>query len=200
MKNISSTTDATFVSPQCTEARKRTVTEVDETVSMRPNKKAQIMARSKSSSLDTFTSHSTDDALPSFTYCSIDDKTMNSSPSMVMSDGSTSRVNTNCMAHSSSTAMSTMIQTTTTDIKSINTHTNGIDKVELQIEFLRTLKKLNKSMQRTDQSRTFFFRALVRHHHYRQGYFTSPEWIKSQQERQQMTKIVHYDALHRTVF
>ena len=93
-----------------------------------------------------------------------------------------------------------MIQTATTDIKSINTHANGIDKVELQIEFLRTLKKLNKSMQRTDQSRTFFFRALVRHHHYRQGYFTSPEWIKSQQERQQMTKIVHYDALHRTVF
>ncbi len=201
MKNVSSTTDASFVSPKCTEARKRTVTEVDETASMRPNKKAQIMALSNSSSLDPYTPHSIDDSLPPFTCCFIDDKTMMASqnsmlvpspPSMVMSDGSMSSVNTNC-------TMPTMIQTTT-DIKSRISHTNRIYNVELHIEFLRTLKKLNKSMQRTDQSRTFFLRALVRHHHYRQGYFTSPEWYRSQQERQQMTKSVHYDSLHRTVF
>jgi hypothetical protein len=94
---------------------------------------------------------------------------------------------------------------------------NNTDWVELQLEFLRTLKKLNKSMHRTDQSREFYIRSLRRyyqtartlgkdryhpsdHHNNELRYFTTPDFYQSLQIRQEFAKMVHHDCLYRTAF
>jgi hypothetical protein len=94
---------------------------------------------------------------------------------------------------------------------------NSIHTVELQLEFLRTLKKLYKSIQRTDESRNILQRqrfvythenAYNHHHHHHDhnhcsqsiNYFTTRQWYETELYRKQFKQIIQNDCLHRTVF
>lgn len=185
--------------------RKRSETDAANVASPRQTKKAVWMSEASSdrSSYVAYPLHSINKDIPSVTFCSSQDITTNDEIS-----------NLPKMSPPPQTmyGVSSLIPTINTTIcNSIN----NTDWVELHIEFLRTLKKLNKSIQRTDQSRIFFIRALHRHHwmhhnnHHKHNsknnnnrngdnelrYFTSPEWYKSQQDRQEFAKIVHHDCL-----
>jgi hypothetical protein len=78
-----------------------------------------------------------------------------------------------------------------------NSTSSSTNWVEVQIEFLRTIKKLNKSIQRTDQSRV-----MIRKLHpiLHDAYFTSPRWYVSEHQRHCLTQSIQHDCLYRTVF
>ena len=191
--NIIPTSNITFTSQQHElyfspkVAGKRTNTVDDDDVAMLysgPNKKVRIMSIASSSgrwSLDASTVHSQSDNQLILPCSSGNDAIINGPKSTFLSisppmlNVATFRTDNDSM---------------TSTISTINTYTNTnhIDWVELQLEFLRTLKKLDKSMQRTDQSRIFFMRAMYKQHHHHMDdnglrYFTSPEWYKKQQDR-----------------
>jgi hypothetical protein len=75
-------------------------------------------------------------------------------------------------------------------------HVSTVVPVELQLEFLRTLKKLNKSIQRTDQSRT----VVKRLHSSDENVFYTSKWLEVQQNRQIFAQMIYNDSLTRTVF
>ena len=216
MNIIPTITNNTFTSQQheLNFRPKRTFAFVDETsyqYHIAPNKKARIMSMVSSSGrwslLGTSPVHSQSEDRPILLPCCSSGDTMIVNPNSMllyktfppMLNAATFREDNDGM-------------TTTTTISTINSPTPAhVDWVELQIKFLRALKKLNKSMQRTDQSRMFFVRTLQKQQHrlplyqtdHNDGglrYFTSPEWYQKQQYRRQFAKIVHYDCLYRTVF
>jgi hypothetical protein len=75
-----------------------------------------------------------------------------------------------------------------------NSSTTVIDPVELQLEFLRTLKKLDRSIQRTDQSRSVIKRLHAA------SFMDRSEWHQIEEHRQQFAEMIHRDSLTRTVF
>jgi hypothetical protein len=225
MNAIPTTTNVTFnseshelyFSTHC-KLRKRSATDVVETTSLRRPPKALCMsvATPDRASPVAYQLHSKSPEMAFISCCSSDDVTINDQYSTL------SQISQplNMLTHSTFAALTTDLHDTDyiaipRIINTITTINTGTNWVELQIEFLRTLKKLNKSIQRTDQSRLFFMRALHRHHrnhhclnntHSTQNdddewrFFTSPEWYKSQQDRHEFAKIVHHDCLYRTAF
>jgi hypothetical protein len=75
-------------------------------------------------------------------------------------------------------------------------HVSTVVPVELQLDFLRTLKKLNKSIQRTDQSRT----VVKRLHSSDENFFYTSKWLEVQQNRHVFAQMIYNDSLTRTVF
>jgi hypothetical protein len=75
-------------------------------------------------------------------------------------------------------------------------HVSTVVPVELQLDFLRTLKKLNISIQRTDQSRT----VVKRLHSSDENFFYTSEWLEVQQNRHIFAQMIYNDSLTRTVF
>jgi hypothetical protein len=84
---------------------------------------------------------------------------------------------------------------TTDSVDSLTTTTTTvIDPVELQLEFLRTLKKLDRSIQRTNQSRSMVKRLHTA------SFLERSEWHQIEEDRQQFAEMIHHDSLTRTVF
>ena len=70
--------------------------------------------------------------------------------------------------------------------------------VELQLEYLRTLKKLAKSMRRSDETRSIVKRQRSSDND--ENFFMTRRWSELEQDRNKISKIIHHDSTHRTVF
>jgi hypothetical protein len=108
----------------------------------------------------------------------------------------------------------TRILSTTTTTTHHNTASLDMETVELQLEYLRTLKKLAKLMRRSDETRAIVKRQRTMdsgyHHHNdhddewgggaARNFFASSRWGELEYTRNKVAKMIHYESATRAVF
>jgi hypothetical protein len=74
-----------------------------------------------------------------------------------------------------------------------------IDTVELQLEYLRTLKRLARLMRRSDETRSIVKRQRSDQCG-KDNFFTSPRWRELEQTRSEVATLIHHQSAVKKVF
>jgi hypothetical protein len=75
-----------------------------------------------------------------------------------------------------------------------------VNSVELQLEYLRTLKKLTKSMRRSDETRSIVKRQRLSDSDGSSNFFQTSRWSELELSRQKIAKLIHHESTKRNVF
>jgi hypothetical protein len=79
----------------------------------------------------------------------------------------------------------------------VQDHPLEVNQVELQLDYLRTLKKLAMSMRRSDETRSIVKRQRGDD---KNNFFMTPRWNELEQNRSMIFKVIQLDSSTRTVF